>query len=181
MATQAKIKWVIDPSHSEIGFKAKHLMITTVSGKFEKCSGSVETNGDDLTTAQISFTAETGSVNTGSADRDAHIRNADFFDAEKFPEMKFTSSKLEKLNSSEYKLHGHLTIREVTSPVQLNVEFNGIAKDPWGNTKAGFIINGKINRKQWGLNWNLALEAGGVLVSEEVMIHCEVQLLQSAT
>lgn len=181
MATQAKTKWVLDPSHSEIGFKAKHLMITTVSGKFEKFGGTVETDGDDLTTAQISFTAETASVTTGSSDRDAHIRNADFFDAEKFPEMKFVSTKLEKVDDENYQLHGHLTIRGVTQPVQLKTEFNGIAKDPWGNTKAGFIINGKINRKDWGLNWNVALEAGGMLVSEDIKIHCEVQLLQSAS
>lgn len=181
MATQATTKWVLDPSHSEIGFKAKHLMITTVSGKFEKYEGSVETDGDDLTTARINFTTETASVSTGSPDRDAHIRNADFFDAEKFPQMKFVSTKFEKVDDENYKLHGNLTIKDVTKPVQLKTEFNGIAKDPWGNTKAGFIINGTINRKDWGLNWNVALEAGGMLVSEEVKIHCEVQVLKSAS
>lgn len=180
MATQATTKWVLDSSHSEIGFKAKHLMITTVSGKFDKYEGTVETEGDDLTTAQISFTADTASVNTGSPDRDAHIRNADFFDAEKFPQMRFVSTKFEKINEEKYVLKGDLTIKDVTKPVQLDVEFNGIAKDPWGNTKAGFLINGKINRKDWGLNWNVALEAGGMLVSEEVKLHCEVQVLKPA-
>lgn len=175
MTTRAITKWALDPHHSEIGFKAKHLMITTVSGKFEKFNATAETEGDDFSTAKISFTADTASVNTGSEQRDGHIKGADFFDTEKFPQMKFNSTKLERVKDNQYALIGDLTIRNVTKPVKVNVEFAGSAKDPWGNLKAGFIIDGKINRTDWGLNWNAALETGGVLVSEEIKIHCEVQ------
>ncbi len=175
MSTNAATKWAIDPAHSEIGFKAKHLMITNVSGKFDKFSSTVETDGDDFTTAQVTFTAEAASINTGSEQRDGHIKGPDFFDAEKYPQLKFVSTKWEKVKDNQFRLTGDLTIRDVTKAVTLDVEAGGSAKDPWGNTKAGFSIAGKINRKDWGLNMNMSLETGGVLVSEEIKIHCEVQ------
>ncbi len=174
-------KWVADPTHSQIGFKVKHLMFTNVSGSFDKFEIAAETDNENFDNASITFTAEAASVTTGSADRDNHLRSADFFDAEKFPSIKFTATKYEAIdNDGSYELYGHLTIKDTTKPVKLSVEFGGVLKDPWGNVKAAFTINGKINRKEWGLNWNAALETGGVLVSEEVKINCEVQLIKQA-
>jgi polyisoprenoid-binding protein YceI len=168
-------KWVIDPAHSEIEFKVKHMMITTVTGSFKEFKSEVETTGDDFTTAKINFEANTASIFTNAEQRDAHLRSADFFDTEKFPVLKFYGSGLEKIDDDNYRLTGNLTIRDVTKPVVLDVEVGGVGKDPWGNTKAGFSLSGKINRKDWGLNWNTALEAGGVLVSDDVRIFCDVQ------
>jgi len=180
MTTQSVSKWAIDPTHSEIGFKAKHLMITTVSGKFEKFQGEVETNGDDFHNAKINFSADVASITTGSEQRDGHLKGADFFQMEKYPQLTFTGSSFDKIKGNEFKLKGNLTINDVTKPIELQVEYSGTAKDPWGNTKAGFIVDGKLNRKDWGLNWNVALEAGGMLVSDEIKIHCEVQFAKQA-
>ncbi|MDB5283704.1 MAG: polyisoprenoid-binding protein [Bacteroidota bacterium] len=180
MATQATTKWALDPTHSEIGFKVKHLMINTVSGKFEKFDGSVETAGDDFTTAKIYFTADLSSVNTGNEQRDGHLKSDDFFSSEKHPQLSFSGSKLEKVSGDKYTLTGDLTILGVAKPVTLDVDFGGIAKDPWGNTKAGFSVTGKINRKDWGLNWNATLEAGGFLLDEVVKLNVEIQLTKQA-
>jgi polyisoprenoid-binding protein YceI len=174
-ATTTTTKWAIDPSHSEIQFKVKHLMISTVTGSFKEFGAEAELEGDDLTNAQVSFWANTASVDTNSADRDKHLRSADFFDSEKFEKLSFKSTAIEGSGDS-WKVTGDLTIKDVTKPVTLNVEWSGQAKDPWGNTKAGLNLSGKIDRKEFGLNWNAALEAGGVLVSDEVRIQCEVQL-----
>lgn len=175
-----KTKWVIDPAHSEIQFKVKHMMITTVTGTFKEFKSEVETEGDDFSTAKISFETNTASVFTNADQRDAHLRSADFFDAENFPVMSFVSSRLEKIDDESWQLKGDLTIRGVTKPAKLDVEVGGVGKDPWGNTKAGFSLNGKINRKDWGLNWNAALEAGGVLVSDDVRIFAEIQYAKQA-
>ena len=179
-ATITKTKWNLDPTHSEIGFKVKHMMITNVSGSFEKFDAQVETEGTDFTTAKIQFTADINSITTGSNDRDNHLKSPDFFDAANYPHLKFDSSKAEKIDDENYIFLGNLTIRDVTKPVKLNVEFGGIGKDPWGNEKVGFTITGKINRTDYKLNWNAALETGGVLVSEEVKFHAEVQLVKQA-
>jgi polyisoprenoid-binding protein YceI len=169
--------WALDAAHSEIQFKVKHMMISTVTGSFGKFDVKVETTGDDFSTADISFSAETASVNTGSEQRDGHLRGADFFDAEKFPAMSFKATSFKPTgNNGDYQLTGDLTIKDVTKPVNFEVEFGGIGKDPWGNTKAGFTLSGKINRKDWDLNWNAALEAGGLLVSDEVKLLGEIQL-----
>lgn len=176
--TAVKTKWNLDPTHSEIGFKVKHMMITNVSGSFEKFDAKVETEDDDFTTADIEFTAEVGSITTNNTDRDNHLRSDDFFAAEKFPGLKFKSTRVEKKDDEEYVLHGDLTIRDVTKPVKFDVEFGGIGKDPWGNEKAGFTLTGKIRRTDFNLNWNAALETGGVLVSEEVKILAEVELVK---
>jgi polyisoprenoid-binding protein YceI len=170
------VQWVIDAAHSEIQFKVKHLMISTVTGSFGTFSGSALTEGDDFSNAQISFTAATASIFTGQADRDNHLRSADFFDAEKYPEISFTSSAMKKLGNNNFELVGTLSMHGVSKEVTLNAEFLGINKDPWGNTKAGFELTGKINRKDFGLNWNAALETGGVLVGEEVKLIANVQL-----
>lgn len=169
-------QWAIDAAHSEIQFKVKHLMISTVTGSFGTFSGSATTESDDFSNAQISFTAATASIVTGQADRDNHLRSADFFDAEQYPEVSFTSSAMKKVSGDNFELTGTLSMHGVSKEVTLNAEFLGINKDPWGNTKAGFELTGKINRKDFGLNWNAALETGGVLVGEEVKLIANVQL-----
>ena len=174
-ATATNTKWAIDPSHSEIQFKVKHLMITTVTGSFKEFGADVELEGDDLSNAQVSFWANTASIFTNDEKRDGHLRSGDFFDSEKFPKMSFKSTRIEG-SGSNWKVTGDLTIKDVTKPVTLNVEWNGQAKDPWGNTKAGLNLSGKLDRKEFGLTWNAALETGGVLVSDEVRIQAEVQL-----
>lgn len=180
MATQTatRTNWTLDSTHSEIGFKVKHMMITNVSGSFEKFDVKVETEGDDFASSNIEFTADLATITTGSADRDNHLKSGDFFDAEKYPQISFISTRLEKKDNDNFVLHGDLTIRDVTKPVKLDVEFGGIGKDPWGNQKAGVTVTGKINRTDFGLNWNAALETGGVLVSEEVKLFADVQLVK---
>jgi polyisoprenoid-binding protein YceI len=176
----AKVKWTGDPAHSEIQFKVKHLMITTVTGYFSTFNIEVETDGDDFTTAsRIEFTADTKSINTNNEQRDTHLRSPEFFNAEQFSQIKFVGKKYEKAGDS-YKLHGELTIRDITKPISLNVEFAGIVKDPYGQTKAGFTVDGKISRKEFGLTWNAVTEAGHVVVSDEIRVHCEVQLVKQA-
>jgi polyisoprenoid-binding protein YceI len=167
--------WNLDTTHSEVAFKVKHLMINNVKGQFNAFDAKLENASDDLAAGGISFTAEVASINTSNEQRDQHLKSADFFDVEKFPTLSFKSTKYDGKT-----LEGDLTIKDVTKSISLNVEFGGIAKDPWGNTKAGFTITGKMNRKDWGLNWNAALETGGVLVSEEVSITAEIQLLKQA-
>lgn len=171
-----KTKWNLDPTHSELGFKVKHMMITNVSGSFGSFQADVETEGDDFSTANIAFTADAASVNTGNEQRDGHLKSGDFFDAENFPQLKFVSTGVKKEDDDEYEITGDLTIRGVTKPVKFKAEHGGSGKDPWGNQKTGFTIKGKINRTDFGLNWNAALEAGGVLVSEEVKFNGEIQL-----
>ena len=171
-------KWVIDPAHSEIQFKVRHLMITTVTGHFRKFDLQAETEADDFTNARsVVFTAEVDSVDTNNAQRDTHIKSADFFAADQFPQIKFVGKKLEK-KGDKYELNGDLTIRAITNPVSLDVEFGGIVTDPWGQTKAGFTVSGKVKRKDFDLTWDAVTEAGQVVVSNEVKIHCEVQLVK---
>ncbi|HEY9490089.1 MAG TPA: YceI family protein [Chryseosolibacter sp.] len=180
MATQTstKTKWNLDPTHSQIGFKVKHMMITNVSGSFGKFDAKVETLGNDFSTATIDFTADLNSLSTGNTDRDNHLKSGDFFDISQHPQLRFVSTKVEKKDEENLVLQGDLTIRGVTKPVKLDVEFGGIGKDPWGNEKAGFTIAGKINRTDFSLNWNTALEAGGVLVGEEVKLYAELELVK---
>ena len=173
-----KTKWVIDPTHTEIGFKVKHMMFTNVSGKIDNYEATIETDGDDFANAVISFSGDATSISTGSADRDKHLLSVDFFDVEKFPKMDFSTTSFTKVDNENFELKGDLTLHGVTKPVTLAVESAGLMKDPWGNIKAAFSITGKINRKDWGLTWNAALETGGVLVSEEVRIIAEVQLIK---
>ncbi len=173
----SKTTWALDPAHSEIQFKVKHMMISTVTGKFDSFNVEVAAEGDDFNDADISFSAETASVNTGSEQRDGHLRSGDFFDAEAHPALKFKGTSYDAASGE---LKGDLTIKDITKPVTLEAEFGGIGKDPWGNTKAGFTLSGKINRKDWELNWNAALEAGGVLVSEDVKLLGEIQLVKAA-
>ena len=179
MSTQELTKWAIDPSHSKIGFKVKHLMISNVLGNFKTFEGQVSTAGNDFSTSVISFSLETASVDTEIADRDAHLKSADFFDVENHPKITFEGNGLKDLGDDLYDLTGNLTIKGVSHPVTLSVEYGGIMADPWGNVKAGFSITGKIKRKELGLTWNAALETGGVLVGEEVKINCDIELVKS--
>lgn len=177
----AKTKWGIDPSHTEIGFKVKHLMIANVRGSFKEFDASIYTAGEDFMTAEIDFWLNPASISTGDEKRDAHLKSADFFDVENFKELNFTAGSYENVDKDgSYELYGELTIKGISKRIKLDVEFGGVMKDPWGNQKAAFSINGKINRKDWGLNWNAAIEAGGVLVSEDVWINCEVELVKQS-
>lgn len=171
-------KWVIDPTHSEIGFKVKHMMFTTISGRFSKFDATIESENNDFDNAKIEFTGAVDSISTGNADRDTHLLSSDFFDAAQFPEIKFSATSFTKINEGEYELVGDLTLHGVTKSVKLAAEYGGLMKDPWGNTKMALSLEGKINRKDWGLNWNTTLETGGVLVSEEVRLIIELQFLQ---
>ena len=172
------ITWKIDPAHSEIQFKVKHLMITTVTGYFKTFNLEVETETDDFATAKrIEFTADIDSIDTNNAQRDTHLKSADFFDAENHTQLKFVGKKYEA-NGEESKLQGDLTIRGTTKPITLNVEFGGIVVDPYGQTKAGFTVTGKVSRKEYGLLWNAVTEAGQVVVSDEIRIHAEIQVIK---
>ncbi len=178
MANQTK--WVSDPAHSEILFKVRHMMIANVKGEFRKFNAIILTEGDDFSKGTVEVTIEAASVFTNNTDRDTHLKSADFFDVEKYRELKFTGTSLSRLNDDQYLLKGILEIKGIKKEVSFDVEFGGINKDPWGNTKAGFSLNGKINRKDWELNWNAALETGGVLVSDEVKITAEVQFAKES-
>ena len=172
------IQWKTDPAHSEIQFKVKHLMITTVTGYFKKFDLEVETGTEDFATAKrIEFTADINSIDTNNAQRDTHLKSADFFDAEQYNQLRFVGTKYEA-ESDEAKLYGNLTIKGVTKPVTLKVEFGGIVVDPYGQTKAGFTVDGKISRKEFGLTWNAVTEAGQIVVSDEIKIHAEMQLVK---
>lgn len=164
-------KFIIDESHSEIGFKVKHMMFTNVSGKIDVYNAVIEAENDALENAVITFEGDASSISTGNADRDTHLKNGDFFDVENHPKITFKSTQFDP----QGKLEGDLEIRGVSKPVVLDVDFGGTGKDPWGNTKLGMTLTGKINRKDWGLNWNSALETGGVLVSDEVRFNIELQ------
>ena len=173
-------KWILDPTHSELGFKIKHLMISNVSGKFDQFEAEVETENEDFATAQIRATIKTASVNTSNLQRDEHLRNSDFFEVENHPDILFTSQKVEKIDNDNFVLHGNLTLKGITKQVKLQVEYSGFTKDPWGGERAGFVVTGKINRNDFGLSFNAALETGGVVLGDEVKIHSEIQLVKQA-
>ena len=176
-----KTKWAIDPAHSEIGFRVKHLVFSNVRGSFKEFDASIYTTGEDFTSAEIDFRINAASIDTGIEGRDAHLKNADFFDAEQFKEISFTASRLVAADQERhFALYGELAMKGIKKQIKLDVEFGGVVKDPWGNHKAVFSVNGKINRKDWGLNWNAALETGGILVSEDVWINCEVLLMKQS-
>ena len=177
----ANVKWAVDPMHSEILFKVKHLMITTVTGYFQKFNIEAETSDEKFTDASsVVFTAEVDSISTNNEQRDTHLKSADFFDAAQNNEIRFVGNKYENTGGNNYKLHGDLTIKGITKPVTVNVEFGGIVVDPYGQTKAGFTVEGKISRKEFGLTWNAVTEAGSVVVSDEIKLHAEVQLVKQA-
>lgn len=171
--------WNLDTSHSEIQFKVRHMMITNVTGHFEKFNATVETEGDDFSTAKIHFTADVDSISTKNEQRDGHLKSEDFFDAANHPQLIFEGTKLEKISDEDYKLHGNLTIRNTTKPITLDVEYGGTVKDPWGMTRAGFSVEGKINRKEYGLHWSAVTEAGGLVVSDDVKLIATVEFTKA--
>jgi polyisoprenoid-binding protein YceI len=175
-ATTNKAIWVLDPTHSEITFKVKHLMISNVKGEFTKFEATID--GEDFAKAEFSGRIDASSISTNNADRDTHLKSTDFFDVDNHKEIVFNSTSFHKVDDDKYKLLGQLTLKGIRNSVSLDVEFGGIAKDPYGNEKAGFSASGRINRKDWELNWNTALETGGVLVSEEVRIFAELQFVK---
>ena len=174
----AKTKWSLDPTHSELGFKIRHLMITNVSGNFNKFTIEVETENDDFASAKVKATIDVDSINTNNEQRDVHLRNADFFETGTHPRVDFKSTRVEKAGDDLFDLSGDLTIKGITKSVRLSLEYSGLAKDPWGNMKAGFTVNGKINRKDFGISFNAPMETGGVMLGEEIKINGEIQLVK---
>ena len=174
-----KTKWVLDPTHSEVQFKVKHLVISTVTGSFKSLDGSIETENDDVTDAQVEFSLDVSSIDTNQPDRDAHLKSADFFDAEKYPRISFRSASFKK-SGDDYELTGDLTIKGVTRPVKLDVEYGGTVTDPYGNVKAGFESSTKISRKEYGLTWNAVTEAGAIVVADDVKLIANVQFVKHA-
>lgn len=171
-------KWIIDPTHSEVSFKVKHLVISTVTGYFRKFEGAAEVVSEDFDGAAVAFTADIDSIDTNQADRDGHLKSADFFDAANHPKLAF-EGKIAN-NSGDYSLVGNLTMRGTTKAVELDVTFGGIVADPYGQTKAGFEIEGKVNRKDFGLSWSAITEAGSVVVSDQVRLVLSIQLVKQA-
>ncbi|NMB68419.1 MAG: YceI family protein [Chloroflexi bacterium] len=172
------MSWKIDNAHSLVEFSVRHMMISTVRGRFERFSGTVEFNENDPTASSVDVQIEAASINTNESQRDNHLRSADFFDAEKFPYLSFKSTRVEKIDENNGRIYGDLTIRDISHPVVLETEYNGQAKSPWGSTSAGFTANTKINRKDWNLVWNQALETGGMLVGDEIKIHIELEIVK---
>ena len=179
MSTDTLTKWTIDSAHSEITFKVKHLVISTVTGKFKDFDASIESDNEDFENAMIAFEANIDSIETGNEDRDNHLKSEDFFNATEYPKMIFESSSFKKTGDGEYKLVGELTIRDKTKQVELDAEYGGTVVDPYGNTKAGFDVTGKINRKEFGLTWSAVTEAGSVVVSDQVKLNLNVQFTRN--
>jgi polyisoprenoid-binding protein YceI len=168
----------LDPSHTRLGFVARHAMVTKVRGSFSAFSGTLRLDAEDPSRSSAEVVVEVASVGTGDEGRDAHLRSADFFDVEQYPEMRFTSTAAESLGGDRYRLTGELTIRDVTRPVALELEYTGSALDPFGNRRAGFEGSTEVSRKEWGLTWNAALETGGILVSDKIKLELDVSAVQ---
>jgi polyisoprenoid-binding protein YceI len=176
----ATTKWVLDPAHSEVEFKVKHLMISTVTGTFSSFAADVSTEDEDFTKAKATFTVDVASISTKNEQRDGHIKAADFFDAANFPQIKFVATRIENVdNDGSYNIHGDLTIRDITKNIMLEVEFGGVIKDPWGSTRAGFTVSGKINRKEFGLTWHMTTDTGGVVLGDDVRIHVSLEFVKA--
>jgi len=176
----ATTKWLIDPMHSEVQFKVKHLVISTVTGFFKSFEGSLETENEDFDGAKISFSIDIDSIDTNQSQRDGHLKSADFFDAEKFPKITFKSTSFKKTDDDEFQLDGELTVKGITKPVTLAAEFGGSTADFYGNTKAGFEVSGKISRKEFGLTWEGVTEAGSVVVGDDIKLLINVQFAKQA-
>jgi polyisoprenoid-binding protein YceI len=174
------MSWQIDPAHTLVEFSAKHMMIATVRGRFKTFDGTLNLNDDNLAQSSVEWTVDVASIDTHNEQRDAHLRSADFFDAENHPTMTFRSTRIQALGGNRYNVTGDLTIRGTTREETFEVSDEGQAKDPWGNQKRAFSVSGSINRKDYGLNWNVALEAGGFMVGEQIKIALEVEAVQQA-
>ena len=172
--------WNLDTVHSGINFSVRHMVVSKVRGRFTKFTGNVELDESDLARSVVEATIDASSIDTGTAQRDDHLRSADFFDVEHFPQIRFRSTRIEKLEGENYRLTGELTIRDVTRQIELDAEYGGRGKDPWGNERVGFTAKTALDRKDFGLKWNQALETGGVLVSDRVEIELELQAVRAA-
>ncbi|MFB7736576.1 YceI family protein [Streptomyces sp. NPDC056112] len=172
--------YTIDPAHSTLGFVARHAMVTNVKGKFNDFTGSLHLDGTDPAASTASIDVTMDSIDTGSADRDGHLKSADFFKTEEFPQMTFRSTKAEAVGGDDYRITGDLTILGVTKPLTIDLEFNGAAKDPFGNERVGFEGKAEILRSEWGLTWNAALETGGVLVSDKIKLNFDISAVKNA-
>ncbi len=176
----ATTKWALDPTHSEVEFKIKHLMISTVTGTFSSFSAEdIQMEGEDITTVKATFKIDVNSVSTKNEQRDGHLKAPDFFDTATYPEIKFVVSKVEKADGEDYTIHGDMTMHGVTKNIKLDAEFGGVIKDPWGNTRAGITVTGKIVRKDFGLSWNGATEAGGLVLGEDVKVHIALEFVKA--
>ena len=171
----ATATWALDPTHSEIQFKVKHMMISSVSGEFSEFEAKLETEDEDFTTAKVYFSADINSINTKNEQRDGHLKSPDFFDAAAYPVLSFEGLGLQHKSGNDYILKGNLTLKGETKPVELDVEFAGSIKDPYGFTRAGFEVSGKINRKDFGLSWSALTEAGGMVVGDEVKLSANIE------
>lgn len=172
------MSWQLDKSHSEISFSVRHMMISTARGRFEEFEGNFDIDEANPSQSKIEVVIQAASINTKDAQRDGHLKSPDFFDVEKYPVISFKSKRVEKVGGQNVRLVGDLTIKDITKEVALDVEYAGQAKSPWGTINAGFTAQTKINRKEWGLTWNVALETGGMLVGEEVTISIELELVK---
>lgn len=179
MNTATKTIWEVDPAHSEVQFKVKHLVISTVTGSFNSYEGKVETDGDGFENAKAYFSADINSISTNNEDRDEHLKSEDFFNAEEYPQLTFESTNFEKTGENEYTVTGDLTIRDITKEIELDVVHGGTVEDHFGNTKAGFEISGTINRKEFGLTWDAVTEAGNVVVGNDIKLQLNVQLAKN--
>ena len=176
----ANTTWALDPTHSELTFKVRHLLVSNVTGHIKQFNATVETEGDNVASAKVNLTAEVSSISTNNEQRDGHLMSPDFFDTANHPAITFTSNQLEKAGDDEYKMHGDLTMRGVTKPVTLKVEFGGKVVDPWGNDRMGFEVHGKINRKDFGVAFSMVSETGGILLGEEISINANVEFVKQA-
>jgi len=174
----SKINWQTDPAHSQIQFRVKHMMLTTITGEFKEFEINAETEGEDFSTAKVTVSLDVATAHTGTQQRDDHLRSDDFFNAEKFPKIRFVSSSLNHDHDDHWKLIGDITIRDVTQTIALDVLYMGMMDDPWGNKKVGFEVNGTLKRKEFGLKWDVITEAGGIVAGDEVRIHCNVQFIR---
>lgn len=184
-ATQADLEkitgdYTIDAAHTRIGFQARHAMVTKVRGHFSDFEGSFHLDPSRPEESSASVTIQAKSISTGNADRDTHLRSNDFFAMDEFPEIKFVSTSAERVDDKHFKLTGDLSIRGVTRPVTIGFEYNGVEQDPWGNTRVGFEGSTEINRKDWGVTWNVALDSGGVMVSDKVKLELDVSATKTA-
>jgi len=174
-----KTKWALDPTHAQVNFKVRHLMIANVIGEFKSFTATAETDGDDIATAKVHFTADVHSIHTNNEQRDAHLRANDFFDAEHNPQIKFESERMEKIDNTHYKMHGMLTMRGISKAETFNVELNGIIQDPWGNTRMGVEVTGKVNRTDYGVSFGaMTDQTGGVMVGLDVAITCNAEMVK---
>jgi len=173
-------QWNIDAAHSGINFSIRHMVVSKVRGRFAKYTGTLSLDDSDITRSVVEATIDAASIDTGTPERDVHLRSADFFDVEQFPVLRYRSTRIERLSAERYRVVGDLTIRGVTREVELDVDYGGRAKDPWGNERVGFVARASVDQKDFGLQWNQVLEAGGVLVGDRVDIEVDIQAVKAA-